>query len=67
MRLNYPKTTARKKVITGSVFEVAAPRDADVYFNPTPTMSKLIVILQYTFIETDLRNPIFILFIFLDG
>ena len=46
MSITYPNSSARKKVITGSVLEVAAPRDADVYFKPTPTISKLIVILQ---------------------
>lgn len=44
LTFSIPKRTARKKVIAGSVFDVAAPNDADVYFKPTPTISKLKVI-----------------------
>lgn len=42
----YLNKTARKKVITGRLLEIAAPKDADVDFKATPTTSKLIVILH---------------------
>lgn len=46
-RYSYLSKTARKKVITGRQFVVAAARVADVYTRATPLISKLKVILKF--------------------